>query len=286
MPRLYVLQSIWGMDRVRDAADWSMSERLRMIRDAGFDGISAHFYPGAGVEAWIDQANEYDFVIEGNAFPKTVEDLAPALELAARHGIHHMAVQGDVRPYNADAAIPILQGWQRLARDYDVPVFVETHRNTISNDLWMTRELLDRVPGMPLLADLSHYVCGQEMNLPISARNEELIDRILSSTRAFHGRVSSSQQVQIEISFDCHQQWLNQFMRWWERGFQRWLARAGEADSLTFTCELGPAPYAITGRDGRDRSNRWEEAQQMRDLIRACWNELTDATAECAVVTN
>lgn len=41
----------------------------------------------------MDKARAYGFVIEGNAFPKTVEDLRPALELAARHRIHHLVVQ-------------------------------------------------------------------------------------------------------------------------------------------------------------------------------------------------
>lgn len=277
MPTLHILQSIWGMDRVRaDGAEWSMSERLSMIREAGFDGISAHFYQASDVEAWIDQAKEFGFVIEGAAFPQTIDDLRPALELAAKHCIHHVVVQGDVRPYNAADAVPILEGWQRLSREYGVPVLIETHRNTISNDLWATREMLDRVPGLPLLADLSHYVCGQEIHLPVTPRNEALIDRILSHAQAFHGRVSSSEQIQLEISFDCYKPWLDQFLLWWERGFAKWLAQASDTDSLTFTCELGPAPYAITDRDGRDRSNRWEEAQLMRDLVRARWSKVVE----------
>lgn len=278
MPRLHILQSIWGMDRVLgQEQEWSMPERLALIKQAGFAGFSAHVYPGAGVEQWIDEAHDHGFVIEGNAFPKTVDDLRPALELAAECRIHHMVIQGDVRPYDAEEAVPILQGWQRLAREYGVPVLVETHRNTISNDLWFTRELLDRMPELPLLADLSHYVCGQEMNLPISPRNHRLIERILSNTHAFHGRVASSEQIQLEISFECHRPWVDQFMRWWEQGFANWLERAGESDALTFTCELGPAPYAITERDGRDRSNRWEEALLMRDMVAQCWNKALQA---------
>jgi hypothetical protein len=278
MPVLHILQSIWGMDRVRpDGAEWSMTERLDLIRDAGFDGVSAHFHTASEVETWVDEAKARGFVIEGAAFPRTVDELRPALELAARHEIHHVTVQGDVRPYDAGDALPILEGWQRLGREYGVPVFVETHRNTISNDLWSTREMLDRMPGLPLLADLSHYVCGQEIHLPVTDRNAALIDRILAHSHAFHGRVSSSEQIQIEIGFAHHQPWVEQFMAWWEHGFRSWLARAADTDSLTFTCELGPPPYAITGPDGRDRSNRWEDAQRMRDMVRACWTRVHDS---------
>lgn len=283
LPKLHILQSLWGMDRVLgNRREWTPAERLAMIDEAGFDGISAHVYPAAHIEQWIGDAQARGFVIEGNAFPKTVEDLRPALALAARHGIHHMVVQGDIRPYNADEAVPILQGWQRLAQEYGVPVLVETHRNTITNDLWATRECLDGLPDLPLLADLSHYVCGQEMNLPISPRNDALIERILAHAQAFHGRVSSAEQIQLEISFECHRPWVDQFMAWWRRGFADWLSRAHGGDSLTFTCELGPAPYAITDRHGFDRSNRWEEAQRMRHMVRQLWDDLVAHPGDAA----
>ena len=272
MPKLHVLQSIWGLDSLRGRSEaLGMSQRLTMIREAGFDGISAHFYEARDVASWMSQAREYGFVIEGCAFPAGVDDLRPALELAARYRIHHVVVQGDVRPYNAAAAEEIVGGWQRLSAEYGVPVLVETHRNTLSTDLWMMCELLDRVPDLPLLADLSHYVCGQEIKLPLEARNVAALERVLANTDAFQGRVSSSQQMQIEIGWDLHQPWVEQFQRWWQRGFEHWLARAQENDSITFTCELGPAPYAISDENGQDRSDRWEDAQLMRKLVLEVW---------------
>ena len=45
-------------------------------------------------------------------------------------------------------------------------------------------------------------------------------------------------------------------------------APAGEpGDSLTFTCELGPKPYAISGPDGNDLSDRWAEAKLLKARI-------------------
>ena len=128
---------------------------------------------------------------------------------------------------------------------------IETHRGMMTTDLWSTREMLDRLPAQPLLIDLSHYVVGQEITLPVSARNQAMVDRILAHAQGFHGRVASSGQVQVEIDFLCHAPSLEQFLIWWRQGFRCWLAQAGPADSLTFTCELGPKPYAISGPDGQ-----------------------------------
>ena len=64
-PQLHILQSLWGMDRVRsDGVEWTLAERLAMIDEAGFDGISAHVYPTARIEDWIGDAKDRGMVIE------------------------------------------------------------------------------------------------------------------------------------------------------------------------------------------------------------------------------
>jgi hypothetical protein len=137
----------------------------------------------------------------------------------------------------------------------------------MTTDLYFTLDLLDRYPEPPLIADLSHILVGREFAWPVSDDNHPLVHRVLDNAWAFHGRVATREQVQIEISFPHHRPWVDLFLEWWEYGFRNFLQRAGPDRPICFTCELGPKPYAITGRDGNDTTDRWAESLQMKRLV-------------------
>jgi hypothetical protein len=77
--------------------------------------------------------------------------------------------------------------------------------------------------------------------------------------------------VQVELSCPQHQPWFAQFQAWWAEGLRRWRRRAGKDATLSFTCELGPAPYAISGPDGRDQTDRWAETLMLRETVCKLW---------------
>jgi hypothetical protein len=141
----------------------------------------------------------------------------------------------------------------------------------MTNDLLFTLDILDRMPELKLLGDLSHYLVGSELVWPISHESQAMVHRILEGSWAFHGRVATCEQVQIEISFPHHRRWLDLFLGWWEYGFRSWRNRAAENATLAFTCELGPQPYAISGMDGEDSSDRWAESLTLMQEARRLW---------------
>ena len=273
MQELLFFQSLWAMERRHtDSHERSLEENIEMIAEAGFDGISAHYTKRSDVVGLHEAIRGRGLKIEGVCFPRSVEDLRLPLELAAEFPVTHINLQPDVRLRRVDDCLPLLDGWMRLAQDAGIPVFIETHRDRMTTDLYFTLDLLDRRPDLPLLADLSHFLVAREFAFPVTKEDDASIRRILANAHAFHGRVASREQVQIEISFSHHRPWVDLFLGWWEYGFRAWRARASEDAKLVFTCELGPKPYAITGRDGNDTTDRWAEALMLRKMVHDLWN--------------
>ncbi|MGH7117702.1 MAG: sugar phosphate isomerase/epimerase [Acetobacteraceae bacterium] len=274
MQKLLVFQSLWAMERRHtDGVEHSLEENVEKIATAGFDGISTDWRDRRMVQRMASLLHGAGLTAEGQCFPKTVDDLQPVLENGTAFGLHHLDLQPDVRPHRLQDCIRLLEGWRRLAEEVDFPVYIETHRNRMTTDLYFTLDLLDCFPDLMLLGDLSHYLVGREFAWPISKENHAHIHRILDHSWAFHGRVASREQVQVEISFPHHKMWLDLFLDWWDYGFKSWRMRAGPNDTLAFTCELGPRPYAISGPDGNDMSDRWAEANMLRELVRERWAE-------------
>ncbi len=273
MQELLFFQSLWAMERRHtDGHERSLEENIEMIAEAGFDGISAHYTKRSDVVGLNKAIRGRGLKIEGVCFPRSVEDLRLSLELAAEFPVTHINLQPDVRLRRVEDCLPLLDGWMQLAQDAGIPVFIETHRDRMTTDLYFTLDLLDRRPDLPLLADLSHFLVAREFAFPVTKEDDASIRRILANAHAFHGRVASREQVQIEISFSHHRPWVDLFLGWWEYGFRAWRARASEDAKLVFTCELGPKPYAITGRDGNDTTDRWAEALMLRKMVHGLWN--------------
>ena len=85
--------------------------------------------------------------------------------------------------------------------------------------------------------------------------------------------MASRQQVQVQIGFPQHAKWLELFEGFWREGLADWRTRNDEGD-VVFLCELGPPEYAMTGPDGREMSNRWDEALTIKSTAEAIWADL------------
>lgn len=286
-PKLEIFQSLWAMElRRSDRPERTPEEAFAMVAEAGYAGMAIDIgvTPDdmAKARALKPLFTRHKLGCLVNVFPRTIEDLRPTLRLAREFDARFVNVIGQVMPITVAEMIPVIETWLAMAEAESVPILFETHRNCITNDLFATLQLIDAVPEMRLCADLSHYLVDREFWFPISPDNHALIQRILARSSSFQGRVASREQIQVQITFAQHQKWFDLFAGWWEEGFRLWRAGAKPGETLNFCCELGPKEYAMTGPDGNELSDRWEEALMIRRRVETIWARLDAEAAGAA----
>ena len=277
MQDLVVYQSLWGMQTCNtNVATRPHEEVFAQAAQAKFAGLCLD--PGVSqIEEYLALKPFYQQYQMGclvNVFPNTVEDMRPLLEFSKEMGAPYANVIAPVFPLTVEDAIPIIRTWLEMADDIGMPIKFETHRDCITNDMFMTLQLLDAIPELRLTADLSHYCLNREMSAPITAQNQAWIQQLLERSDSFQGRISSHEQIQLPLHFPQTQKWIGIFKDWWKRGFRSWRTRAGDNETLIFLCELGPPEYAFTDANNEELSDRFEEAIRIRSWVQAIWQEL------------
>ena len=275
--RLEVFQSLWAMEQRRPGvAERPVEERFRRAAEAGYHGLC--------IDPAVQEIDEClklkplyrDFGLKCmvNAFPATVAELRPLLDLAVELEASLVNVIGQVMPLTVPEGVHVVQKWLREGERAGLPLLFETHRDCLLNDLHYTLQLIDQVPEMRLCADLSHFVIDREMRLPLRETDRQHMHRILRRSDCFQGRIASREQIQVQIGFPQHQAWVEQFKAWWKEGIGMWRERNDDGATLIFLCELGPPPYAITDANQQELSDRWQEALTIRGWVEETWEAL------------
>ncbi len=276
MQRLEIYQSRWAMElRSPHVPERSDEECFAMVAEAGFDGmcIDPAVHEIEALRKLRPLYVEHGLGCMVNAFPASEADLRPLLDFAVEMDACMVNVISGVMPIRPEDAVAVVRRWIGEAAAVGIPLLFETHRDGLLNDLYFTLQLMELVPEMRLCADLSHFVVDREMRNPIQEHDQQYIAAILDRSDCFQGRVANREQVQIQIDFPQHREWVEIFKGWWRQGIRAWRDRNGDDATLVFLCELGPPPYAITDAGQRELSDRWQESLQIRDWVLDMWDE-------------
>jgi hypothetical protein len=267
--RLLVYANEWAMRELPKDAErwWSREEIFDEVVRAGFEGMQA---PVDWAEAV--RAAGLRFCAAGRAnTPAEVHAMAArARDCGAEFVTFHLG-WGD----ESDAQMDALAASTLAATvKYGVPLWPETHRATCLQDVWRTLRLLERFPELRLNLDLSHYYCSHETAYRGFESNAALWRPILDRGACFHGRVASSQVMQIPICDGAYRADLANFKHLWKQAMTFWWQQARADDELVFIPELGPpsSGYALTvpapGGKRTELADRWAEMQQLAEMAR------------------
>lgn len=255
--------------------DWSLApqgERLDIYR-----AVKA-----AGIEAI--QCRDADVAREAGLIPTAfgrVDTPAQALEIA-RFGkgegfiattLHvGSGFEADAESANLVAAIIDAS----IQENY--PLFIETHRATITQDMKRTLDLVQQFPEIRFNGDFSHWYTGQEMPYGDIDEKFERLTPVTRRTCFIHGRVSAPGAMQIPVDEEHLAPHVAVFRKFWQRCFIGFLQNAKPGDCFGFFPELLPASFhyarLIKDEQGnlREECDRWQQAFLIIDIARQCWD--------------
>jgi sugar phosphate isomerase/epimerase len=272
-PRLRLQQSAWALLNLpRDGAEWSIIERLDRIAAAGFAGFETSVASEPEADELAGMLRNRGLAIGFSAQASEADDLLGPIELAHRMRADYLTVRVHGSLKASPDIADILEEMFDLANDAGLPLFIETHRGTVTQDLRRTVKVIDRFKKIRFTGDFSHYVLAGEL---AATWTEEVWDHfrpIAARCGNWHGRISFGEQSQNDIG-DGTSESAQQFKRLWSMGMAAWLRKSQPGDVLPFTCELGPTPYALTDLSGRELSDRWEQSLVVKRLAEEAWSD-------------
>lgn len=187
-----------------------------------------------------------------------------------------------------DAVDRLVESVLRASEKHALPAYIETHRATITQDIWRTVQIAKRFPEVRFNADFSHYYCGQEMVYGDWEQKLAFMQPIFDRTGFMHGRIASPGSMQVPIGSDLSQRplqahggadYLQHFRDLWTRAMAGFLKLAKPGNELIFAPELltGKIYYARMFPDAsgtlREESDRYAEAKSLAQLARECFEQ-------------
>jgi len=243
-------------------------EKHEAIAKAGFKGIQ---------DGDPKLCKEFGLNLTAHARVNQVGDLADLLprwkELNYNCATIHLGWGIESDKQTDDLVSDVLNSSEK----YDFPIYIETHRATITQDMFRTVELVKRFPEIRFNGDFSHWYAGQEMVYGDIESKWEFLAPVFDRVRFLHGRISNPGCIQVVVNSEENQLYVQHFKEMWIRSLLGFLKSASLGDYISFTVELLKSEYfyARTFKDkdhnSQEESDRWQQALLYQNMIMDCW---------------
>jgi hypothetical protein len=282
--KLRVFLNLDTLDRLPPDSQWpgfEGIERYRQLAADGFDGVQQT------TPAPIPPDPPLAFCGSGRI--SVPADAAPLAELHAGIGHECLTVHVGWGIEDDDRVDRLLDATLTASERHRIPIYIETHRATITQDMWRTVRLTERFPEIRFNGDFSHYYTGQEMVYGGLDMKLDFLAPVFDRVKFIHGRIGNPCCMQVTIgdgqgrprqaSGDID--FLEDFKKIWSRAFAGFLRNAEPGETLIFCPEIlsGQYYYAreFPGPDGqlREESDRYHDALVYRELARSLFNDAT-----------
>jgi len=184
-----------------------------------------------------------------------------------------------------DAAARLVEEVLEASTAAGIPIYVETHRATVTQDVWRTLQLVRRFPELRFNGDFSHWYTGHDLPSGGFEAKLQVLAPVLERVRYLHGRIGTTGCIQVDVGDGrpADQPPIAHFREFWVRALAGFLASAHDDDVPAPGSEIGFAPellpsvfgYArlFPGPDGelREESDRWAQALVLCRIAEECF---------------
>ena len=250
------------------------AERVAAIHAAGFDGIQ--FIDPLDHEG-LAAARSLGLGVCGSGRVNVPTDAAKVAEAAADAGLECVTLHvGWGMESDAEGARLIEEVLEARGR-HGVPLYVETHRATLFQDMQRTVGFVARFPELRFNGDFSHWYTGSEMVYGGFENKLAFIQPVIERVRFVHGRIGNPGCMQVAVAENDPAPYVAHFRRMWTECFASYLREPAPAQEfVTFAAELLAADifYARTF-EGKEESDRWEQSLRLCGMARECFEAAT-----------
>lgn len=254
--------------RLESDIDW------HAVRAAGYTGLQHYVPEPAAIAAGMEMSGMGRVLSPGNALATARQHREWGFVCSTWHvgtGLESDTEMDALAAATLDAAAAT-----------GLPIYIETHRATMTQDIRRTIDLTERFPELRFNADLSHWYTGHEMRYGDFDAKFAALAPIFARTRFIHGRIGHSCAMQLALAeareHPCWEDW----RRMWSECL-RGMQTAQDGEPIIFAPELLPAVMTHAGQthwlnyaaldNGKERTDRWQESLDLVALIRRLEHE-------------
>ncbi|HSU60395.1 MAG TPA: hypothetical protein VLI55_13855 [Bryobacteraceae bacterium] len=274
-PQLRVFMNLMALDSLpRNSVGprGSFQQKMEALKDAGFDGVQ---FANIANREQLDRCASLGLGFAGSGRINTPEEASLFAEKMAGDGYACATLHVGWGLEDDGQAARLIESVLDAVERWRVPLYIETHRATIFQDIWRTVSFVRRFREIRINGDFSHWYTGQEMVYGGFEKKLAFIEPVLERVRFIHGRIGNPGCMQVPVVADAV--YVEHFKQLWTASFRRFLESAQAGDSITFAPEL-LAPdiyYARTfpaaDGDSVEESDRWEQSLLLKQMAEDCF---------------
>lgn len=259
--------------------NWLALDGLPEPADGWFHAILREKYDGVQFiqplsHSLVDKARALGLGVSGSGRVNRPEEAASLAAEACDAGLECLTLHVGWGMEDDSEAARLIAAVLEASAKFGIPLYPETHRATIFQDLWRTVQFTHRFPELRFNGDFSHWYTGLEMVYGGFETKLEFIRPVLERVRFLHGRIGTPGCIQVDIGDGSPQDrpYVSHFLALWTAAFAGFLRQAAPADVICFTPELlAPGIYYARTFQGHEESDRWQQSLVLRQIARGCF---------------